>query len=80
MKSTRQNKTNTQLDKANKVLKELAVNVTTEDRLAARKKLKLSRYTIGYSLKGDAKDLDTATNLIRFFRQRIEDRDKEFSL
>ena len=35
--------------------------------------------TVGNYLKGEAKDLDMALALIRFFRNRITEREKELS-
>lgn len=72
-----QNTENTQIDKANEVLRELSPNVTTQDRKAAQEELGLSRYTVGNYLKGIGSDLDTAMSLIEFFRKRISLRDKK---
>lgn len=71
---------NSQLDKANEVLKGLAINVTKSDKLQAHSRLKLSiRWTIEPYLIGEAKDLDIAMRLIEFFQKRIEDRNKKLS-
>jgi hypothetical protein len=80
MKQTRQSNTKTQLDKANEVLIDMAVNVTSDDRNVAIKELGINRQTVGQYLRGEAKDLDVATRMIRIFRTRIADREKEFSL
>lgn len=75
-----QNTTNSQLEQANTLLKELSVNVTTSDRKAAQvKRNGYSRFTIGTYLKGEGKDLDIALDLLKFFRKRIEDRDRELA-
>lgn len=67
-----------QLDKANEVLKGLAINVTVGDKDAAHKKMKVSiRWTIDPCLRGEAKDLDLAMRMIEFFQKRIEDRDRK---
>lgn len=79
MESTTQNKESTQLHKANLVLKGLAINVTAGDKKDARTELNLSRYTVNDALKGKAKDLDTATDLVKFFKTKISEREKEFS-
>jgi hypothetical protein len=74
MKTTDENKIKTQLDQANELLKELAINVTSEDKKEAEKKY--SRFTIATYLKGEAKDLDIAVDLIGIFKKRIQERDK----
>lgn len=77
--TTTQNTNISQLDKANEVLKGLAINVTTEDRKAACTKLSMHRITVGQYLFGEARDLDKAMSLIEFFQNRIGDRDKKLS-
>jgi hypothetical protein len=68
-----------QLQRANSVLTELSGNVSTEDRKAAISEGILSEPHLIRYLKGNGTDLDTAMNLIRFIRKRIEDREKELS-
>jgi len=75
MKSKEQNTKVSQLDKANAALKALAHNVSTED----RKEAGFSEVTIVAYLKGEGKDLDTAMKLLKFFRKRIADRDRELA-
>ncbi|GAA4328228.1 hypothetical protein [Flaviaesturariibacter amylovorans] len=75
-----QNTNITQLDKANATLVALAAQVTTADRKAAMQELQIgSRQTVFIYLKGKGKDLDTAVGLIRVFRRRIEERERELA-
>lgn len=74
-----QSTTLTQIDKANETLASLRPNVSTQDREAAVQELKLSTPTISRYLNGDAKRLDKAISIIRFFRNRIEKRDRELA-
>lgn len=69
----------TQLDKANSLLTDLAINVSSHDRKAIVDEGILSEPHMIKYLKGNGTDLDTAMNLIRFIRKRIEDREKELS-
>jgi hypothetical protein len=62
----------TDLDNVNKALRELSPNVTASDRAEAPYSLQ----TIVKYLKGLGKDLETGMELLRFFKQRIEDRRK----
>lgn len=64
-----------QLEQANEALVSLAQNVAPSDRSAARDKY--SDYTIVQYLAGRGKNLDTAMDLLRLFRERIELRNKE---
>jgi predicted transcriptional regulator len=70
-----QNTKVSQLDKANAALVALAHNVTSED----RKESGFSEPTIVRYLKGEGKDLNTAMKLLKFFKERIEKRDRELS-
>lgn len=75
-----QNTTTTQLDKANQVLKDMAINVTTEDRNDAMKELDIkARSTVWGYLNGKGQDLDTAMKLIEFFQPRILERNRKLS-
>lgn len=65
-------KQKTDLDLANETLVELKANITASD----RKECPRSEAIIIQYLKGEGKDLDTAMELIQFFRKRIEDRRK----
>jgi hypothetical protein len=73
VKNKNENTKVSQLDKANKALKDLAHNVISED----RKEAGVSEPTIVAYLKGEGKDLSTAMKLLRFFRKKISDREKE---
>ena len=64
-----------QLDRANEALKELKQNVTSED----RKDCGFSEPIIVAYLKGEGRDLATAMTLLRFFRKRINEREKELN-
>lgn len=71
------NTISSQLHKANEVLKDMAINVTTSDRAAAMDELNIkSNNTMTNYLKGFGTDLDTAMDLIEFFHARIEERSK----
>lgn len=69
-------KLNSQLDKAQSVLRDLAINVTTDDRKDAAEEFGVHPITITRYLKGIGTDLDTAIRLIQFFKKRISDREK----
>jgi hypothetical protein len=57
-------------------LKEVKALVTEKDRLAAVDSLKLTPETISRYLNGKVANLDTAVDLLGFFNQRIEEREK----
>lgn len=75
MKRQAQNTKVSQLDKANAALNDLAINVTSDD----RKESGVSEVTVVRYLKGEGKDLQTAMKLLKFFRDRIAQRDKELA-
>lgn len=66
----KQNKTD--LEVANESLAKLKPNVTTSD----RKDAPASEATVIQYLNGLGKDLDTAMNLLQYFRGKIEERRK----
>lgn len=66
------NKQKTDLDLANETLMGLKANITASD----RKECPRSEAIIIQYLKGEGKDLDTAMELIQFFREKIEGRRK----
>lgn len=58
-------------------LSELSANISDEDRELAAKKIGISKRTIArYEKEGTGKNLDTAMALMKFFRNRIEEREK----
>jgi hypothetical protein len=67
---------NNPLGKATNVLQELRPLISSKDREAAEKELNVSPVTIIRYLNGNAKKIDTATQLIQFFKRRIEERDR----
>ncbi|WP_143157397.1 hypothetical protein [Cnuella takakiae] len=75
----RQNKPKTQLDKVNNAFIAISSDVTAEDKKAAQLELTVSRYTVNSYLKGEAKDIELAMNLLKFFKKRIAARDKELT-
>lgn len=75
MKNKFENTKKSQLQKANAALKSLSKDVTTTDRREAP----VAESTLIDYLKGRGKDLETAMTLLRFFRGRIADRDKELA-
>lgn len=70
------NKTNNLITKAATVLQEMRPLVSSGDRKDAAKELDVSNVTIIRYLNGKAKDIETATNLIQFFKKRIEERER----
>lgn len=69
------NEQKTDLQLANEALTELKGSVTTSD----RKEAPVSESTIIQYLNGEGKDLDTAMELLRYFRGRIEARRTEIA-
>ena len=65
-------KQKTDLELANETLVGLKANITSSD----RKESPRSEAIVVQYLKGEGKDLDTAMELIQFFRKRIENRRK----
>lgn len=76
MKSKVTQNAKTQIDKANGLLLELVPEITATDRDMAQKELDLSEPTITRYLNGKAKKIDTALELIKFFKKRIADRER----
>jgi hypothetical protein len=73
------NKQITLLDRAKAQLSELAPNVSSRDKKDAAAQCEVSIMTIHRYLSNDVRELDTATKLIRFFKKRISDREKELA-
>lgn len=67
-----ENKQKTDLELANQKLMELKANIAASD----RKECPRSVAIVVKYLNGEGTDLDTAMELIEFFRKRIEDRRK----
>lgn len=68
-----------QIGAANETLTDLRLNITAKDRAAAQKELDLSEPTITRYLNGKAKRIEVAINLIKFFRERIAERERELA-
>ncbi len=66
-----------QISTANNILKQLRTNITAQDKEAAIQGLELGEATVTRYLNGEAKKIETALDLIKFFRGRIADRDRE---
>jgi len=64
------NKQKTDLETANEAITRLKPSVTTSD----RKEAPWAETTVIQYLNGLGKDLDTAVEVLQFFRKRIEDR------
>lgn len=64
---------------AKKTLLDFSPNVSQRDQLEAAIHLDYSTRTIERYLKGDVRDLDTATKLIQFFKERIAQRQKQIA-
>lgn len=64
---------------AKNTLLELAKNVSQRDKMEAAIELICSIRTIDRYLKGDVRDLDTATSLIKFFRGKTAQREKQIA-
>lgn len=58
------------------ILKKLCEDVSADDRKEAVYELKVSIVTISTYLSGQVKDLDTAVRMIKFFHNRIKERDE----
>lgn len=65
-----ENEQKTDLDVANEALLALKPNISSSD----RKECPRSESIIVQYLKGEGRDLDTAMELLQFFRERIEAR------
>lgn len=59
------------------MLKKLALDVTPDDKKQAEKKW--SKNSIGIYLSGDVKNNDTAVAMIKFFKERIKNRELELA-
>lgn len=76
-KSTRtQSTTLKQLDKANKILVAMVINITGNDRKEVMSELEISRDTMSVYLSGKGPNLDLTMNLITAFQKHIEEREK----
>lgn len=64
----------TQIQKLANELKTMKVNITTQDKKNCVKELDLHHNTVSNYLRGDGRDADTATKLIKFFTKQIEKR------
>lgn len=72
-----QDRKNTQIENALRVLSDMEILVTAEDRKAAAGELQISIRTVQRYLKKEGGyDADTAARLVAFFRKRIKERDK----
>ncbi len=69
----------TQLSKAKASLAAMLPSITAEDRAQAIKDLGTTKETLSRYLTGQARSLDTAIRFIKFFKKRIEERDKVLS-
>ena len=63
-----------QLERSADTLVAMAPSITTLDKQEAIKEY--SEFTVYQYLRGQGKNLDTAIDLIQFFRKRIEGREK----
>lgn len=59
-----------------KALKEVAPDVTSEDRKLAIKELALSKSTITTYLQGNVYDLSTGVKILKIFREQIQKRNE----
>jgi hypothetical protein len=75
--SKEKQKAPTQIEKAAAILKELYPNITATDRDEATKELELSEPTVNRYLTGHVKKVETAIDLIEFFKKRINEREKK---
>lgn len=65
-----------QIELAIGLLRDMGPDISDEDKKEATRELKMSMRTIQYYMKGERKDLDTATRLVEFFKERIKKRGK----
>jgi hypothetical protein len=73
------NKQITLLDRAKSQLQALAPNVSRGDKKDAATECGVSTMTVHRYLSNDVRELDTATKLIRFFKRRIQARERELA-
>lgn len=57
----------------------LSGNITEKEKLEAQINLPISRPTLDKYLKGDVAKIETATQLIQFFTEKVNDRTKVLS-
>jgi hypothetical protein len=69
----------TQLSKAKASLAAMLPSITAEDRAEAIKELGTTKETLSRYLTGNARSVDTSIRFIKFFKKRIEDREKVLS-
>lgn len=75
--TTAQDTKQLQIQRAILAIKELAPNITDEDKKLACEKLRMNYRSLArYWKEGTGKNLDTAVKLISFFKKRILDREK----
>jgi hypothetical protein len=55
----------------------LRPDITSQDREDAQKELNLSEPTVTRYLNGEAKKIDTALDLIQFFKGKISERERK---
>lgn len=77
METKKQQKADTQHDRARQVLADLKPDVTAADRKCAAKHFGVHELTVHRYLNGDVRRLEFAVDLIRLFRARIAEREKQ---
>lgn len=65
-----------QKDRISKLLMELNTKITESDRDDFFKKKNISKVTISNYMNGKGSNIDTAMEMLLFFRKKIEDREK----
>lgn len=74
--SDRKNIKKNQRKRLNEVLDKIVDDVTADDRKAAMEAFKMAKSTLSMYLNGRGTNNDTIADLIAFFRDRINQRDK----
>lgn len=68
-----------QKDKVTRMLIDLAINVTREDRVEFVEMFPVSEATISNYLNGRVSSLDTAFKMLQYFQKKIDEREKVIS-
>lgn len=63
-------------EKLNTTLLEMRPYVSATDRILAQKKVHINEYTLSRYLNGKGTQHDVAADLIKFFKERIAERDE----
>lgn len=79
MEPLQETKAETQAERFAQKFAEIKIEITTDDRKAAKNETGLTPETISRYINGTINDLDTAAALLMLFRKRIAEREKVIS-